>query len=653
MGKEFDFKRIPEELRELPQWVCWRYEKRTGEKPGKPLINPRTGRKASHSNPNHWADFETAVGACRDDNLDGIGFVFTNDDPYVGLDIDQNYIEKYGRDRVREIIDSLGSYTEWPPSGNGIHVILKGKVPGQSSRKGSIEIYDDKRYFTMTGRRVKGASVEIRRRQKALSELYHSVFVESSSERTKPRSATKKLKTATRPQKATERTQAIENSILARARRARNGAKFKTLFDESDWKGRYKSHSEADIGLCSMLAFWVDKAVGSMDRGLIDRLFRRSALMREKWGRDDYRDETIEKALKQLATCKRGSKKRDAEEEEVEVPVGEPLRDLLQRNLPPVDPIRRGFLNEGDIVFLAGVSGIGKSRLLMQFAIRAAFGQAWLDRRFYEGRKYRVTYLDLDKNVRTSKRDWAKMIRKGVPKNLHVFAPESAQENPYLIDTDEGLEAYERLLEQTKPDILVVDPFGVTFSKADNARGYEAREVLKRFRELMRPYPKLAIILSHHLPKAALKPRNQIDPSDGDIIRWVHQMAGSQAYISATEGSFMLAQEPGSQPADKVKIFGGKGKTFKEWVVTLTDDKDSFPRFNRVGNGNGRVLTFLDTPLKRSIFDKMKKLGNFTPNALRQASDCNSETVRQVINIAKDHGVVQQISHGNYQVVKH
>lgn len=70
----------------------------------------------------------------------------------------------------------------------------------------------------------------------------------------------------------------------------RNG-KFKQVF-ESGYEGVFPSHSEADVYLCGVVAFWSDR-----DPHVIDELFRMSALMRGKWNRVDYRERTIDKAV--------------------------------------------------------------------------------------------------------------------------------------------------------------------------------------------------------------------------------------------------------------------------------------------------------------------------------------------------------------------
>ena len=87
---------------------------------------------------------------------------------------------------------------------------------------------------------------------------------------------------------------ADDTTLLERARRGRTGAKFIRLWngDYSD----YPSPSEADLALCSLLAFWTNR-----DAVRIDALFRHSGLMREKWDRTDYRENTISKACETTA----------------------------------------------------------------------------------------------------------------------------------------------------------------------------------------------------------------------------------------------------------------------------------------------------------------------------------------------------------------
>lgn len=84
--------------------------------------------------------------------------------------------------------------------------------------------------------------------------------------------------------------------ILDKALASKNGRKFGKLWN-GDWAEDYDSQSEADIALCCHLAFWTQG-----DAQHIAQLFRRSALVRDKWSQDRYRQQTIKKALEQVSS---------------------------------------------------------------------------------------------------------------------------------------------------------------------------------------------------------------------------------------------------------------------------------------------------------------------------------------------------------------
>ena len=153
-----DSTQIPAVLQETAQWVCWRVEDRDGH-PTKVPLDPVTGQYASVAEPVTWHALETALAQYhRDADVDGIGFVFTADDPYVGVDLDDCRDPETGavEDWAAEIIQRLASYTEVSPSGTGVHIITRGTAPAKGNRRGNLEMYDRDRYFTVTGDRVPG-----------------------------------------------------------------------------------------------------------------------------------------------------------------------------------------------------------------------------------------------------------------------------------------------------------------------------------------------------------------------------------------------------------------------------------------------------------------------------------------------------------------
>jgi primase-polymerase (primpol)-like protein len=85
-----------DELKEIPQWVAWRYEQRNG-KPTKPPIDPHTGRYANCSNSRTWGTYEDAEKRARVDCLPGIGFVLSASDELTGYDLDKCRDPKTGK----------------------------------------------------------------------------------------------------------------------------------------------------------------------------------------------------------------------------------------------------------------------------------------------------------------------------------------------------------------------------------------------------------------------------------------------------------------------------------------------------------------------------------------------------------------------------
>jgi putative DNA primase/helicase len=284
---------IPDELRRLRNWVLWRYELRrdkNGEhKWTKVPYNARTGQEAKVDDPETWATFEQAATAYGSDLYSGIGFCRSDD--FVFLDADGERDPTTGElsPRARAIVNRLrgGAYIEMSPSGTGIHSVTRGKLP-QGRRQWSepgkrhtgIALYDANRFLTITGETLPESS-HITDQTDALAEVHAYVFSKEERQRAKlpPRAPLDAALDGV-----------TDEDLIQHASRAANGAKFRGL-----WRGEigtYPSRSEADLALCSMLAFWTQR-----DAARIDLLFRRSGLMRPKWERQDYRERTIAAAI--------------------------------------------------------------------------------------------------------------------------------------------------------------------------------------------------------------------------------------------------------------------------------------------------------------------------------------------------------------------
>ncbi|NEU59140.1 hypothetical protein [Halorussus sp. MSC15.2] len=289
---------LPDELCEREQWVCWREEERDG-KATKIPVTPGSGEFASSTDSETWTEFETALDYVETGSADGIGFVFTDDDPIVGVDLDDCRDPETGDadDAALDIIERLDSYTEVSPSGTGYHVLIKGELPDGRNRRGSFELYDTARFFPVTGDHVEETPTRVARRQDALAAI-HREYVQDTGDdsETEP-----DRRGSTDEGSATDGSDNVDvdledEELLEKAMNASNGAKFERL-----WKGNtggYESQSEADMAICNLLAFWTGG-----DQTRMDDLFRQSGLFREKWDEVHYADgstygeKTIERAV--------------------------------------------------------------------------------------------------------------------------------------------------------------------------------------------------------------------------------------------------------------------------------------------------------------------------------------------------------------------
>jgi putative DNA primase/helicase len=277
---------FPQELTSRKQWVCWRLVPDKDGKDKKVPFNPITGKTAASNNPATWTDYATAADALERYGFTGLGFMFSKDDGLVGVDVDHCYdpATKMFNDTAKAIIARQPTYIELSPSGTGIHLFFKGRMPGGGNKntKTGVEMYEHTRYFTMTGKKLDGASETIAEDNGTLKWI-HETFIRATKKQKKKvkKSATVRLS---------------DENLLELAQNAENGEAFSKLWAGS-WQDDYASQSEADMALCCKLAFWSGK-----DKEQMDRLFRRSGLFREKWdlrhhaSGATYGEETLDKA---------------------------------------------------------------------------------------------------------------------------------------------------------------------------------------------------------------------------------------------------------------------------------------------------------------------------------------------------------------------
>ena len=246
-----------------------------------------SGAKADPGNKAHLTDFTTAYETYRNGGYDGIGLSVMDD--IVAIDIDACVVDGKLNAFAQRIVDKLGAYAELSPSGTGVHIWVKAEnlmydatKYYMNNREVGMEIYvgkHTKRFITLTGKAIN--NLDVNECSEALQELLDTHMVRPTAES---------------PPVETPESFLSDESVISRMFSAKNAENVKALWEGQIPEG--KSHSEADMSLCMILAFWCGG-----DAEQVDRLFRRSALMRDKWderrGSDTYGNITISNAIRQ------------------------------------------------------------------------------------------------------------------------------------------------------------------------------------------------------------------------------------------------------------------------------------------------------------------------------------------------------------------
>lgn len=269
-----NYANIPLELRQLKQWILWKYEDIGAAKPTKIPYSVK-GHPASVTDPNHWSTFDEVIKQAA--NYSGIGFVFTKDDPYTFIDLDDADGDNAILERHLKVYHEFETYAEVSPSGQGLHLICRGAVPA-GRRRSKIEIYPHERYATMTGN-VYGGRTVITDCQNQLTQLFdqmgsgpvaQSLYQGDNNEHDS------------------------DTVIIQRAIEAVNGDKFQKLHS-GQWQDLYSSQSEADFAYIDIISFY------TQNRNQITRIFRASPLgLRDKARRNDYTSGMISRSFDRM-----------------------------------------------------------------------------------------------------------------------------------------------------------------------------------------------------------------------------------------------------------------------------------------------------------------------------------------------------------------
>ena len=377
-------KNTPQRLCILPQWLVWRNEEVKGRLTKIPY-DAKTGRKASSTDPATWTTFEQAVECyARSDYYDGVGFVFTAEDPFCGIDLDDCVNEDTNlAPWAREIMGQFPSYTEISPSGKGVKVFLRGRKQGfaDCSAKdidpdgfGELELYDHARYFAVTGDLWVGSATDVVDCQAALDGLCARLWPQE-----------------TRPAEAPVQPPAPEQQQAPQQVHGddRVGRCLATMLK---MKGADKS--DGSHRLFAAACRCVEHNLTDAEAVVCLRAYGALRTFPAKW--------TTEDLLKRLRDAERSAERGAAVAEDAGVvlpaykTVGKLLADYPELRRPTI----RGLLREGETGNLIAASKKGKSWLAVDLALAVATGRPWLGT--FQTAQGKVLILDNELHGETS-----------------------------------------------------------------------------------------------------------------------------------------------------------------------------------------------------------------------------------------------------------
>ncbi|UXV53403.1 phage/plasmid primase, P4 family [Staphylococcus aureus] len=259
---------IPDELIELPQWVLWRAEWNEKQQQYSKIPYSYAGYKASSTNSDTWTIFD-AINSIyeQNDSYDGIGFVISEHDNYIVLDID-NAIDESSQITSNLALDMTKmTYCEKSPSGTGLHCFFKGELPKERKKKRSdldIELYDNARFMTMTGESI--GQREISDDQSLLNNLVERYFKQEE------------LPETFIGNNITNKSNLDDEDVINIMLKSKQKDKISNLL-QGNYEPYFDSPSEAVQSLLHYLAFYTSK-----DKEQMERIFLNCNNLTDKWG---------------------------------------------------------------------------------------------------------------------------------------------------------------------------------------------------------------------------------------------------------------------------------------------------------------------------------------------------------------------------------
>lgn len=592
---------IPQELKDLPQWVC--------RNEAKEPVNPHTGRLASSTDPTTWGTFEQVFALVTEGKVAGGGFVLTERDPYTLIDLDVKPGEE-PTELQRAVLEQFPGYAEISPSGRGLHIVVKGFVPKGRKTK-QVEIYSSGRYMTMTGDVHRpGPIIDCNER---LAELWAYLGGSQAEE------------ASSTPINDPNPASPISDDDL-RESVCGSPANADNYFGKNvvDWSVSYFAL------ICAACLF-------SSDEAQVRRVVMASPLVQNSPPKGD--ETRLQKAARLWATeytraARRGAQERQQRAQQAAhgaqiaagiapQPVGSPrsrlrsARDLQHRQFAPLKVVI-DYIVEG-LSFLASVPKLGKSWEALAMGIAKAKGGEFRGQLCEPGDVLLLLLEDNDRRVqdRISKiigsDDW--------PANL-----EYATEWPRL--DEGGLDDIRNWIEsKTNPALIVIDTLAMVkpIPTRGNKSAYDLDVQAVKPLQQLASEKRVAIVVVTHTRKAESE-----DP--------LESVTSTLGLTGVADSVIVMKRGPNKGTA----IMYGRGRDIAEFEKAIR-----FENFLWVDDGSAKEAFAGDT---QKILIEAIRNGAVSPKDMEAATGLSGENVRQTLQRMVKNQIVFRSQYGQYQL---
>jgi KaiC/GvpD/RAD55 family RecA-like ATPase len=418
---------IPNEIKYLTQFV--------GHK-NKVPINLKTGANASSVDPSSWVTFHQAVTRYKMYGCDGIGFVIKP--PYLGVDLDDCIENGVMNDFCKNVISKLDSYTEYSPSGTGVHIICKGTID-QAIKKDTYEVYREGRYFTMTGNVINNSL--IMERTQEIKDLFYTSPTNGASNK---------------PGWIAETLSTLQPGNL-------HNLSIKVI-------GKLHQNRWGKEDIFTLLKPHIERVGGDL------------VALKE-------RIESISKYPMAESIIKEASLTNVTQQETYSISSFLALEDKVTWLVP-------GIISDKSLGFIAGLPETGKTWVCMDLAVECARGGGyWLGK--FPVKDAKVLYIDQERWKGETKRRLsaiitAKTINKGsIESNLFIKSGTTIR-----LDLQHSFEAFKREIDKLKPSLIIVDSFTTFHTKEENNRK-DIQEVLERVKQIRNEFGCAFLFVDH------------------------------------------------------------------------------------------------------------------------------------------------------------